>query len=714
MEQVSTQLWWILGLPLAGFLLQSLLGGAIVRSMGERRGKPLMGWLAFAPIFIAFLLAANIARVLAAHPVDSRLVITSLFDWIRLQSLTVPFELRADTLSITMTLVVTGVGSLIHMYAIKYMGEEKDYTRFFTYLNLFIAFMVLLVLGNNLVMLFIGWEGVGLCSYLLIGFWYKDHANAKAANKAFITNRVGDWGLMLGVFLLAVLAAMSAQDIPHNGGRWLSYDVLLPHISGIVAGHSGLAFFAALFLFIGAMGKSAQFPLYVWLPDAMAGPTPVSALIHAATMVTAGVFLLNRMSPLFSLVPSAQVVVVVIGALTALVGALIAFGQTDIKKVLAYSTVSQLGYMFIACGVGAYWAGIFHVVTHAFFKALLFLGSGAVIYSMSHDQDMRNYGNLKKYLPKTFATMFVGWAAIAGIPFLFSGAYSKEAILSAAVNVTDDGANTDLALIAPWVGWLGFVVAMLTAAYMTRMMMLTFAGGEERWRTPHAAAPAHHEDHAHADAHTHDDLHGFFYTDEEIAAMPHEHDEHHGLTPDHVPKECPWEMWVPLAVLAALALGFSGWYLEKNLLSWLYPYSGPEVEYFTHALLLVLSIAVAAIGIAYGYFAYHDKKLGENEGWDKANWSPFRRAAGNQFGFDAVFSDGLVKLSGVVGALSAWFDKWIVDGLVNLAGIVTRGLAGTGKWTQTGYLRTYALVMQLGVAGALFYLIYLWLHIGVD
>jgi NADH-quinone oxidoreductase subunit L len=712
MEAVGTQLWYILGLPLVGFLVQAFLGGAFVRALGPKNGRAFMGWVAFFAVFVPFVIAVMVTMALAKAPVEERTVMSALFDWIRLQSVVVPFELRADTLSMTMTLVITGVGSLIHMYAIKYMADDKDFTRFFTYLNLFISFMLLLVLGNNLAMLFIGWEGVGLCSYLLIGYWYKDQANAKAANKAFITNRIGDWGLTLGIFLLAVLAAMAAPELGAHGGRWLSYDVLLPNLAAIVADHKELATVAALLLFVGAMGKSAQFPLYVWLPDAMAGPTPVSALIHAATMVTAGVFLLNRMEPLFSMSPLTGAVVVIVGALTALIGALIAFGQTDIKKVLAFSTVSQLGYMFIACGVGAYWAGIFHVVTHAFFKALLFLGSGAVIYAMSHNQDMRNYGNLNKYIKITFATMFVGWAAIAGIPFLFSGAFSKEAILGAAVNFHSEEANL-LATVAPIAGWVGFGVAMLTAAYMTRMMMLTFAGGEERWRTivPHA----HHENHhAHAHAHHHEDPHGFFHTDEEIAAKHEEHEHHHDLDSSHEPKEVPWEMWLPLVVLALLALGGSAFYLESNhtLLHWLYPGAEEGAHALSKGLLLVIGTVAAIIGIAYGYVTYHNKKLGENEGWDTKKWSPFRRAAAKQFAIDSTLADGSIKAGGWLGAFLAAFDKWVVDGLVNLSGILTRQLAGTGKFFQTGYVRTYALIMQIGVAGVLFYVVYLWVNGG--
>ncbi|MCH8979469.1 MAG: NADH-quinone oxidoreductase subunit L [Armatimonadetes bacterium] len=711
MEAAATQVWWILGLPLLGFVLQALAGGIVTRSLGDKKGRTVMGWVAFAPVFIAFLIAVSIARALAGQE-ENRLVISTLFDWINLHSVNIPFELRADTLSITMTLVVTGVGALIHMYAIKYMAGDKDFTRFFTYFNLFIAFMLLLVLGNNLAMLFIGWEGVGLCSYLLIGYWYKDLANTRAGSKAFIMNRVGDWGLTLGIFLLVVLAAMN-PDAGHDS-RWLSYDVLLPNMLDMVDAHPVLATWAAIFLFVGAMGKSAQFPLYVWLPDAMAGPTPVSALIHAATMVTAGVFLLARMSPLYALVPAASTLVVVIGAVTALVGALIAFGQTDIKKVLAYSTVSQLGYMFIACGVGAYWIAIFHLVTHAFFKALLFLGSGAVIYSMRHDQDMRNYGNLRKYIKITFATMFVGWAAIAGLPWLFAGAWSKESILGAAMNISNPGFETTLTMVAPWAGWLGFGVAALTAAYMTRMMMQTFFGGEERWRALPAEGPVHHEEPL-QEQEVHDE-HGFFYTAEQMqaikAAETPEH--HHALNKDHEPKEAPWEMTLPLVVLALLALGGSGWYLSRNLGEWLYPH----LEHLEHNALsenagLAIGTLAALLGIAYGYFIYRGK-LSDREGWDMAKWSRFRRSAANQFGFDDAFATTPTKFGVLLGNVCAWIDTYIVDGIVNLVGILTRGVAGTGKWVQTGFVRSYALMMQLGAAIVVLYAVFKWLGGGGD
>ncbi|MFW5697127.1 MAG: NADH-quinone oxidoreductase subunit L, partial [Fimbriimonadaceae bacterium] len=487
MEGPYSGIWLVVGLPLLGFLIQALLGKKIIQALGQDFGKLVMGVLAVSPVVAAFGIAADITYRFAQSRSEYGEVLT-LFNWVQLQSVNIPFEFRIDTLSMTMVLIVTGVGSLIHIYATAYMAEDKDFTRFFTYMNLFIAFMLVLVLGNNLALLFIGWEGVGLCSYLLIGFWYKEKANSLAANKAFIVNRIGDFGLTLGMFVFVVVLAGNQELFGITDARWLSYDVILqPEVLESFANtYPGLATLGALLLFVGAMGKSAQFPLYIWLPDAMAGPTPVSALIHAATMVTSGVYLLNRMAEFFLLSPIALAVVAAVGALTALLGAAIAFGQTDIKKVLAYSTVSQLGYMFIACGVGAFYAGLFHVLTHAFFKALLFMGAGAVIAAMAHNQDMRVYGNLRKYMPATYLTMGVAFLAIAGVPYLFSGFWSKEAILAPAVN---DAKTPVLANLGDYTltvggaaGWIGFIVAFMTAAYMTRMMVLTFGTKEERWR----------------------------------------------------------------------------------------------------------------------------------------------------------------------------------------------------------------------------------------
>ena len=759
----------MLFLPVIGFLIQSLAGKWIVKSFGKR----VAGALAVLPIAGAFVIGAVLTLKLAELAPEQRVGISTLADWINIASIKIPFEFRVDTLSMTMVLIITGIGALIHLYATGYMAEEKDYTRFFTYLNLFIAAMLILVLGNNLVMLFIGWEGVGLCSYLLIGFWYKDLANAKAANKAFIVNRIGDWGLTLGIFLLMVVIAANAQKFGITDGRYLSYDAFLPRLGEVLKGMPGVTTTIALLLFVGACGKSAQFPLYLWLPDAMAGPTPVSALIHAATMVTSGVVLLNRMNVVYQLSPVASAIVAAIGAFTALFAALIAFGQTDIKKVLAYSTVSQLGFMFVACGAGAYWAGMFHVTTHAFFKALLFLGSGAVIHAMSHNQDMRNYGKLYKYLPITCWTMFIGFLAIAGIPPL-AGFWSKEAIIGSAL--ANNHAAIEAYQVGQWAGWTALFVALLTAFYMTRMTWLTFFGKEERWR----AIPAHahaHGDEAHAvadesnpvataEAHPvvastaapvtlaagegykfegdgsqaidestavheevepsedhghHSDEHGFFYTHDEIHAMEHaehEHD-HHELDQNHTPHEVPFSMWIPLAVLAVLSLG-GGWYLSQNdrLLNWLYP--GGELQYLgevsehPHGInLMALSLAAAIGGIVLGLFVYF-RGLPKKEGWDESKWNPFRRWAGNQFGYDSAMVNASVQGGADIATLS-WkgMDAGLVDGAVNGSGWLARGGGWLLHFLQTGYVRFYALGMLVGgvaILGWFTYSLFLGAH----
>ncbi len=713
MDEVFKNIWWVAALPLFGFLIQALTGKIIIDNLGTKLGRWVMGSLACLPIFTAFAIAVLVTSHLAAEPATARVHFLTLFDWINVQSLSIPFEFRIDTLSMTMTLIITGIGAFIHLYATGYMAEEKDYARFFTYLNLFIACMLCLVLGNNLVLLFIGWEGVGVCSYLLIGFWYKDLANSKAANKAFIVNRVGDYGLTLGMFLIVWLMSMSRAEIGFDP-RWLSYDVILPHAAQIFARQPEISTAIALLLFVGAMGKSAQLPLYFWLPDAMAGPTPVSALIHAATMVTSGVFLLNRMNAVFVASPLACTVVTVIGALTALLGALIAFGQTDIKKVLAFSTVSQLGYMFIACGSGAYWVGIFHVTTHAFFKALLFLGSGAVIHAMSHNQDMRNYGNLGKYIKVTAATMVVGWLAISGFPLL-AGFFSKEEVLGMAMNSELKYQGFEAGKFA---GIVGFFVAFLTACYMTRLTLLTFWKGDgDRWKLIPAAAGhahAHHDDHAHAHPEHHDDhgpdTHSFFYSDSELATIESKDlpEEHHDLDQTHVPHEVPISMWLPLVVLAIASV--VGGFVLKNvapLQYWLYPEQVglKEAETVPHFVLLTASLVMAFGGIFLGIALYR-KGLPESEGFDLSKWAKWRLWVKDQFGIDHALTEGSVGLGAMVGNVSFGFDKGLIDGIVNGLGTTAGLLGGMFGKLQKGYVRGYALVMQLGVVALLAYLVY--------
>lgn len=752
MEGTFSSIWFVLGLPLLGFLMQALGGKKIIDALGPKTGRRVCGFLAVAPIALAFAIAVKLTIDLSALPPEARAgsgAVLTLFDWIRVAGLRIPFEVRVDTLSMTMVLIITGIGSLIHLYATGYMGEEKDYPRFFTYLNLFIAAMLILVLGNNLALLFIGWEGVGVCSYLLIGFWYKDLANSKAANKAFIVNRIGDVGLTLGMFLLVVVLAGNSSALGDHGDRFLSYDVMLPNLAAILKDSPGLTTAIALLLFVGACGKSAQFPLYLWLPDAMAGPTPVSALIHAATMVTSGVVLLNRMNIVFQMSPVASAIVCVIGAFTALFAALVAFGQTDIKKVLAYSTVSQLGFMFVACGAGAYWAGMFHVTTHAFFKALLFLGSGAVIHAMAHNQDMRNYGKLAKYLPITCWTMFIGFLAIAGVSipgvFGFAGFYSKEAVIGSALANTH--AQIEGIQLGQYAGWTALGVAALTAMYMTRMTWLTFFGNEERWR----AIPAHHES-GHAEAHvhdapqpepiadsksapatiaagsgytfadtgaakaaheSHDDPHGFFLTHDELHALEHaEHEHHHELDGEHKPHEVSISMWLPLVVLAVLS-AVGGWYLAQGerFLDWLYPEGKlailGKVSEHPHGIDLVMLSTIAALGgIALGLIVYW-RGLPKKEGWNEKKWSPFRLWARDQFGYDNAMVSMAVD-GGRDLAKFSWkgLDAGLVDGAVNGSGWLASTLGKFFGWLQTGYVRFYAIGMMFGVIGILSWMAY--------
>jgi NADH-quinone oxidoreductase subunit L len=441
-------IWLIPAFPLAGFLLILLFG--------RRLGEPKSGWLAATMVLASFVVSLGAFFDLRSLDHNDRAHVETLFSWVPVSSLQIDMAFLADPLSLTMCLFVTGVGFLIHVYSIGYMHGDRNFSKFFLYMNLFVLSMTLLVLGDNLLVTFLGWEGVGTCSYLLISFWFTSKANATAGKKAFVTNRIGDWGFMLAMFLtFTTIGSLSYADLI---GASVAGDIAAVTATSIV-----------LLLFVGAIGKSAQIPLFVWLPDAMAGPTPVSALIHAATMVTAGVYLMFRISPVIGASYEwAPTIIAWVGVLTALVAATIAVGQNDIKKVLAYSTVSQLGFMFFAIGSGAYIAAMFHVITHAFFKALLFLGSGSVIHGMHDDQDMRHMGGLMRFMPITGATFIVGWLAIAGIP-PFSGFWSKDEIL---IYAWDDSK-------AIWL--LGSIAALLTAFYMSRLVFMVFFG-DQRWR----------------------------------------------------------------------------------------------------------------------------------------------------------------------------------------------------------------------------------------
>src|SRR4051812_27786298 len=445
--------WLIPALPLAGFLLLMVFG--------RRLGEPIAGWVATVMCGGAFAAACVVFAGLMGKHEEQRQFQQVLFDWLPVGSLKVQLGFLVDPLSITMVLFITGVGTLIHLYSIGYMHGDEHFSKFFIYMNMFAFSMLMLVLGNNLVVTFLGWEGVGACSYFLISFWFTQDANASAGKKAFITNRVGDWGFMLATFL-----AFSAVGTVTYFGNGSNIGLLDEHTVASIAAVTATAI--AAMLFVGAVGKSAQLPLYLWLPDAMEGPTPVSALIHAATMVTAGVFLMVRMNPVLSVSADwLPTTIAWIGVITALFAATIAVAQNDIKKVLAYSTVSQLGYMFLAVGSGAYVAAIFHMITHAFFKALLFLGSGSVIHGMHDEQDMRRMGRLRALLPVTAITFMVGWLAIAGVP-PFAGFWSKDEILQFSLAKS------------PALYFLGLVPALLTAYYMTRQVVMVFFG-EAKW-----------------------------------------------------------------------------------------------------------------------------------------------------------------------------------------------------------------------------------------
>src|SRR5688572_8618473 len=506
--------------PLAGAAINWLIGRRV-------RNEKFVGFVACAAVGVSTLVAFYLAFKPNGALRSTQPILDHLWTWVQVGSFRADFGLAMDRLSGTYALFVTFVAFLIHLFAVGYMHGDKGYYRFFAYLNLFMFAMLTLVLADNFLLMFVGWEGVGLCSYLLIGYYIDRKEAGDAAKKAFITNRVGDWGFVLGIMLVfGLTGSISFFDKPAHGvTSALSAFAGLPvdpfTWGAIIAGG---ATSVAILLFIGAAGKSAQIPLYVWLPDAMAGPTPVSALIHAATMVTAGVYMIVRCSEIYTHAPLAMFIVAIIGAATAIFAATIGLAQNDIKKVLAYSTISQLGYMFLACGMGAFVAAIFHVITHAFFKALLFLGSGSVIHGMHHEQDMRRMGGLKKYMPITFATMLTGWLAISGIP-IFAGFFSKDEILwktwSGGFNLPDPIWNKVL--------WgIGALTALLTAVYMTRMMVMTF-WGDERFREQHLDSS---EDSSHA------------------------HQGH--VAPE--PHESPWLMTVPLIVLAVLSTvgGFIG------------------------------------------------------------------------------------------------------------------------------------------------------------
>jgi NADH-quinone oxidoreductase subunit L len=555
--------------PLLGAVINWLIGGRLKNELFS--GVVACSAVGVACI-VAFIIAFGIGTPHEGALYGTKPVLDQIWTWIQVGNFRADFGLGMDRLSAIYVCFITFVGLLIHIFATGYMHGDKGFYRFFAYLNLFMFSMLTLILADNFLLMFVGWEGVGLCSYLLIGYYIKRDEARKAAKKAFVMNRIGDWGVLMGVFLVFTLTgSISFYDKTVDGAPVQSSLNLIAQMAAdpftggaIIAG--GITSIAVL-LFIGACGKSAQIPLFTWLPDAMAGPTPVSALIHAATMVTAGVYMVVRCNGIYQNAPTAMFIVALIGCATAIFAATIGLAQNDIKKVLAYSTVSQLGYMFLACGIGAFVAAIFHVMTHAFFKALLFLGSGSVIHGMHHEQDMRKMGNLRKYMPVTFWTMVTGWLAICGIP-IFAGFFSKDEILyktfathASASQATIGGVHVNYVL---WI--IGLITAVLTAVYMTRMMWMTFFG-EERF---HLALPedehahtdaAHAEENAFAmaDAHDehdeHDTHHAHDASEHDAGHDDHDDDDehHHALPADFHPHESPWTMTVPLVVLAVLS-----------------------------------------------------------------------------------------------------------------------------------------------------------------
>lgn len=665
---------WIVLFPLIGAIINGVFGAMLQK----RFGKKAISIVACSVIGLAFIFALRAFFHLVSVEPEQRYLLDSVLRWIHIGSLQVDIAFAADPLSGIMILIVAGIGGLIHVYSIGYMRDDEAYWRFFAYLNLFSAAMLTLVLADNLLLMFVGWEGVGLCSYGLIGFWYKEHENTTAGNKAFIVNRIGDAGFTLGVFIIF----WSLAESSHGTVIFRDLSHTIHYLEGQMVWGFPAATLAALCLFVGAAGKSAQIPLYVWLPDAMAGPTPVSALIHAATMVTAGVYMMARMHFLFSLSPVALGVVATVGALTALFAATIGLAQFDIKKVLAYSTVSQLGYMVLGIGVGAYGAAIFHLMTHAFFKACLFLGSGSVIHAMGDEQDMRKMGGLREKMPLTFWTFLISTFAIAGIPPL-AGFFSKDEILWQ----TFSGGHQFL-----WL--LGFAAAAMTAFYMFRQVFMVFFGKNR------------------ADEHTQEHLH-----------------------------ESPPVMTYPLVVLAlgAVFAGFLGVPIAlggSNIFEqWLEPvfaggHAGPAVQHHIEAteyILMAASVGIAAAGIFLAYLMYYRRSVSPDIFTAVGGGVPYR-AVFNKYYIDELYHatavrgtltlswlslnfdryvidfivDGVAKVTARVGWAVGRFDDWIIDGLVNALADVTFGIGNRLRQVQTGNLSIYLYVIVGAVAAAQF------------
>ena len=632
-----TEIFWLI--PFA-----PALSTFILAVFGRKLPKKYVSYLACSAVFASFIITviSFVGLLQTAH--ESYPLVKNLFSWIHSGSFMVNLSLQFDPLSAVMALVVSGVGFIIHVYSVGYMAKDEGYTRYFTYLNLFTFMMLILVMASNIVLMFVGWEGVGLCSYLLIGFWFEKHSAANAGKKAFIVSRIGDSAFLLGILFIFI----------HIGsGEFMA-------INEAVSGGTitqGLATLIAILLFVGATGKSAQIPLYVWLPDAMEGPTPVSALIHAATMVTAGVYMVCRMNLLYTLSGTAAQVVGVVGALTAVYAATMALTQNDIKRVLAYSTISQIGYMFIGCGVGAYAAGMFHLYTHAFFKSLLFLAAGSVMHALSGEVDMKKMGGLRKYLPLTYPTFLIGAIAIAGVPFL-SGFFSKDAILTQA-----------FARGQYFIWALGIMGAVLTAFYMFRLIFLTFHG-EERL---------------------------------EPEVKKHIH-------------ESPRAMTIPLVILAFFSVGAGYIGLPAvfgKKLNWFSNFLEPVIKEArevhiglqTEWLLIVISVAVALLGIVIAYVFYiRSPRIPRALA---ARFPTLYKLLYNKYYVDeiynAVFVNSTIKGSEIIYDK---FDLKVIDGAVNGTATATGFSGKILSYFQSGLIKDYALIFLLGAIIFLGYLLF--------
>jgi NADH-quinone oxidoreductase subunit L len=644
----SHWIWLAVAFPLLGFLANGAL------ALRPKVSRGLVSTIGVGVLVAAFLVSAGAFLELSRQPPHSPLIVP-LWRWLPVGALQIDLAFQLDQLSAVMLLIVTGVGSLIHLFSVGYMEDDPGYARYFAYLNLFVVFMLVLVLGSSFPVMFIGWEGVGLCSYLLIGFWFNDKANADAGKKAFIVNRIGDFGFLVAMFLLW-------QSL-----GTLTFTGMVQKAPAVFSAGSGVVTAITLFLFLGCTGKSAQIPLYTWLPDAMAGPTPVSALIHAATMVTAGVYLVIRTNVLFALAPLSSTVVAGIGALTALFAATIGLRQYDIKKVLAYSTVSQLGYMFLGVGTGAYASGLFHLATHAFFKALLFLGAGSVIYAMHHAyhathshadaQDMRNMGGLKQYMPVTFWLMLIATLAISGIP-PFSGFFSKDEILAAAFA---RGASSRIYYL--FYG-MGILAALLTAFYMARLMAMTFLGSNRTGEQERA--------------HLHD---------------------------------APWVMTGPLVVLGILSVlgGFlnlppflgGGAALER----WIEPVTAPAAAFFrlemphgqTELFLVGAAVLIGALGLVAGWRATLRQPLVPAA--DAPADTGFARVLFRKYYVDEIYAAVIVRPLVWLSRFILWkgIDQGVVDGAaVNGSARISRGLGWVGSRLQTGQVGVYVVLFLVG------------------